>query len=110
MASGLRLCRLCKVKPVSEARAKWSDFRCNPCRNASPATLAAKARYVETPRGKAISDARNQRTNARRIWIGGRYHSAAATAELAQKINAHIKDRLNEPFARQSAGKKTQGV
>jgi hypothetical protein len=106
----VRLCRLCKVKPVSAARAKWSDFRCNPCRNASPATLAAKARYVETPRGKAISDARNQRTNARRIWIGGRYHSAAKSAELAHTINAHIKERLNEPFSRLKAGKKAEGV
>jgi hypothetical protein len=106
----MRLCRLCKVKPVSAARAKWSDFRCNPCRNASPAALAAKARHQGSPRQRATSLVRNKRTNARRIFIGKRYHSAAKSAELARAINAHIKDRLNESFSRQSAGKKAQGV
>jgi hypothetical protein len=106
----MRLCRLCKVKPVSAARAKWSDYRCDPCRNRAPSSLAAKARYDDTPRGQAKAHARNQRTNARRIWVGRQYHSAATSAEQAQIVNAHIKERVLAFKQGQQDGKKAQGT
>jgi hypothetical protein len=95
----VRLCRLCQTRPVTAARLKWHDYRCHPCRKLTPAYHAANARYERTERRTRLERARNKR----RIWIGQRYHSFAASPELAQRINAHLKGRLNA-FKGQQAG------
>lgn len=92
----VRLCRLCHERPVSPARMRAWDYRCNRCRNRTPASKAATYRHNRTEKRKA----RKQQLGRRRIFVGRQYHSYAATQEQAERINAHVKDRLNA-FKRQ---------
>ena len=94
-----RLCRLCQERPVSPARIRAWDYRCSRCRGATPASKAAQYRHNRTERRRASKQARGRK----RIFIGRQYHSYAATQEQAERINAHIKSRLNA-FERQQTG------
>lgn len=85
-----RLCRLCGERPVSPARLKAYDYRCNRCRHRSPSERATTARYNRTSFRRAAT----ARWNAKRIFIGAQYHSAAPTADIARVINAHIKESV----------------
>jgi hypothetical protein len=49
----------------------------------------------------------SQRTNKKRIYVGGDYHSMGKTVEQAERINAHVKGRLNA-FKGLKGGTKTQ--
>lgn len=52
---------------------------------------AAHQRYGRTAAGKRVA----QRTRAKRIQIGTYYVGMAQSADQAQQINAHIKERLS---------------
>lgn len=99
-AGRLRLCRVCQTRPCSAARARQHDYRCNPCRKQTPAYRDAEWRYRRTEKRMAT----RRELNRNRIYIGKRYHSAAKTAEQAQRINALIKEQLFGFKQRQSAG------
>lgn len=94
-----RQCRLCNQRPVSPSRLRDHDYRCSRCRNSSPAALAARYRYNRTPQRIAASRVRNPQ----RIFIGRRYHSIVPSTEQAERINAHIKERMIA-FTRQPTG------
>jgi hypothetical protein len=62
----------------------------------SPNGRARAARYNAGAARKAV----NQRNNRRRIMIGKEYHSAARTADEAQRINGYIKEQRRGFIAR----------
>jgi hypothetical protein len=86
----VRLCRLCNERPVSVSRIAQQDYRCSRCRNNTPAGKQSKARYNRKPERVAVS----RRRGRLRIFIGKKYHSIVGSAEEAERINAHIKERL----------------
>jgi hypothetical protein len=88
----MRLCRLCGERAVSPSRENAHDYRCSRCRSRTPAAKAALAKYMRTEKGQAI----RKTDNGRRIRIGKEHHSRAATPDVAQRINAHIKERIRE--------------
>jgi hypothetical protein len=49
-------------------------------------------------------------SNAKRIFVGDRYHSMAATPASAAAINAHIKEQRREFISRQQNREKAQGA
>jgi hypothetical protein len=95
----VRLCRICGERPANAARVKHWDYRCNPCRKQSPSHRAWRQRNDRTPKERARAAERAKK----RIMVGAHYHSMAKTAEDAQRINAHIKVRLNA-FTRLQTG------
>jgi hypothetical protein len=86
----VRLCRLCGERAANAARVKHWDYRCNPCRKQSPAHKAWRQRNGRTPKERARAAERAKK----RIMVGSHYHSMAKTAEQAQRINAHVKERM----------------
>jgi hypothetical protein len=66
-------------------------------------------RYQATDKGRAAKHRATQDHNSRRVRIGGRFVFAVSTRAEAEALNAHIKGRLNEFVARQSAGAKAKG-
>ena len=98
-------CKHCG-RPATPSRAKNRDRRCKRCINQSPAGIARLARYNASAARKAV----NRRHNARRIHVGGVYHSVARTADEAQRINAHIKERRREFISRFENREKAEGA
>lgn len=94
-----RLCRLCHERPVPASRLRWSDYRCSRCRRASPAYRASRVKYDASPARMARQRVKGAKRASKRIFVGERYHSMAATAEQARAINLHIKERLRESVA-----------
>jgi hypothetical protein len=84
------MCRRCGERPAAPSRAKNHDYRCKRCINRTPTGAARLARY----NASACRQAVQRRANAKRIHVGGAYHSTARTADEARRINAHIKGRL----------------
>jgi hypothetical protein len=101
-----RLCRLCNERHVSPSRLREQDYRCTRCRNNTPAGRQAKARYNRKPERVAAS----RRRGRLRIFIGKKYHSTVKSAEEAERINAHIKERLSAFKQGQQNRKKAQGA
>ena len=89
-------CKHCG-RPATPSRVKNRDRRCKRCINASPAGKARIARYNASAARKAVQ----RKFNARRLYVGGAYHSTARTAAEARRINAHIKERRREFVTRQ---------
>jgi hypothetical protein len=52
----------------------------------------ASAKYRASRKGAA----NHQRNRARRLFVGGAYHSRATSVEQATQINGHIRRRLSE--------------
>jgi protein-arginine kinase activator protein McsA len=64
------------------------------------------ARYNASEKRRVVQ----AKANAKRIHVGGAYHSTARTIADARRINAHIKERLRELVERQSHRKEAQGA
>lgn len=101
-----RLCRLCGKRPVPPSRLARQDYRCSRCRAQTPAYQAYKRRRDATPRNRARAAERAKK----RIYVGTKYHSMAATAEDARRINAHVKDRVNAFKQGLANGKEAEGA
>jgi hypothetical protein len=86
------------VRPISAASLARHRYRCNHCRNSTPAALARYRRYRQSAKGRATTAKQNEQKNSRRIFIGETYHSLADSSGTAHRINAHIKDRLRCRF------------
>jgi hypothetical protein len=84
------ICRLCVERPVAPSRVRTHDYRCKRCINRTPNGASRLARY----NGSAGRQAAQRKANAKRIYVGGAYHSTARTIEDARRINAHIKLRM----------------
>lgn len=93
-------CRLCGERPAAPSRVKNHDYRCTRCINRTPNGAARLARYNASARRQAVQ----RRANAKRIHVGGAYHSTARTADEARRINAHIRQRLAAFADSQKAG------
>jgi hypothetical protein len=104
----VRLCRLCAARPVPACRIAHRDYRCNPCRSQYASHKAHAKRYYASPRGRELHRRRSKTYNPKRIFIGQTYHSTAASVEQAQRINAHIKERVLGFKQGQQGGKETQ--
>jgi hypothetical protein len=100
------ICRLCRERPVPPSRIGVHDYRCSRCRHQTPAMLEVGRRYNQTDRRRAVV----KRSNAKRIFLGRQYHSAASTPEVARVINAHIKEQRREFISRQQNREKAQGA
>lgn len=100
-----RICRTCGERPVSPSRLRTRDYRCSRCVHNTPLARARTARYHQSAKRRAVM----ARDNAKRIYIGQRYHSRV-DADDARRINAHIKERRREFVTRQSDGKEAQGA
>jgi hypothetical protein len=74
---------------VAPSRVSVQDYRCRRCRHHTTAMREATKRYGRTDKRRAVI----KRSNAKRIFVGRQYHSAARTAQDARLINALIKDR-----------------
>lgn len=92
----VKMCRKCAERPASPAKVKHRQYICAKCHNAQPTNRAARARYRASARGREVRRVMNVVSNRRRIYIGKRYHSQAATVEQADAINTRIKERLRE--------------
>lgn len=88
------------------SRIKQYDYRCARCIHRTPNGLARMARYVAGEKRRAVV----QRANARRLWVGGDYHSTAQSADEAQRINAHIKERTRELVTRLKNREEVEGA
>lgn len=103
---GVRLCRVCGVRPCQPSRMKVRDYRCGRCFNDTP----AMRRYLASPRAKAVKARHNAVNNPRRIMLNRRqYYGLAPTIASAQTINAHIKRRRLEFIERQSSRAQAEG-
>jgi len=102
----MRLCRLCGENPVSPSCLKRFDYRCARCRHQTPAARAYQATYSRSANRRAVV----ARSNAKRICVGGVYHSMARTVGDARRINAVIKERLREFIARRSYREETESA
>jgi CRISPR/Cas system-associated endonuclease Cas1 len=89
---GRILCKECLTRRVPLSYLAQYRYFCTACYGRTPGQL----RYRQGEGRKAD----NRRSNPRRIYIGKQFHSQAATAEQAQRIRAHVNQRLKE---RQSA-------
>lgn len=90
------ICRLCQERQATPSRVRVRDYRCTRCIHATPGGRARDARYTSGEKRRAIV----RRSNQRRLHVGRAYYSTARSADEAQRINAHIKERIRELVTR----------
>ena len=100
------MCRLCGARPVAPSKVRNHDYRCKRCIHATPNGRANLARYNASAKRRAVQ----RRANAKRIYVGGAYHSTARTADEARRINAHIKERTREFISRFENREEAEGA
>jgi len=101
-----RLCRVCNDRQAMPSRIRRRDYRCSRCIHQSAHGQARLARY----NAGAARRRAQARSNAKRIFVGNTYHSQAATAEQAKRINAHVKERQREFISRFADREEAQGA
>jgi hypothetical protein len=106
----VRLCRVCKERPSTPGRARHGQYLCSRCNNARPTGFASRQRYLASKKCRETRQRYHLNANQRRIFIGQRYHSTVASVDIAQRINAHIKERVLGFKQGQQDREKTQGT